>query len=135
VRVSLTGPRDLDVIDACPACRQIVKPAAARLDLPRRRIATRGSGRYLFADYGAGGVRQISRLAPDGTLTTAADEPPSPGYSANGGPATTAPLTRPQRVTSIHDQPDFMVDATPPAITCTRFAHAKLAPEPRSRSR
>ena len=59
-----------------------------------------GSGSYLFAEYGADAVRQVSQETATGTFATVAGEPGNPGFSGDGGPANRAQLSSPEGVTA-----------------------------------
>jgi hypothetical protein len=70
-----------------------------------------GSGAYLFSEYGADAVREVSQESLAGTFDTVAGEPGSPGYSGDDGSATDAQLTEPEQVSAAADGSFLIADA------------------------
>jgi len=60
-----------------------------------------GNGAYMVSEHLDDSVREVSQESPGGTFTTVAGVPGSPGYSGDGGAATSAQLDQPYQVVAL----------------------------------
>jgi hypothetical protein len=87
-------------IDATSSCAGL-QASQVQLDRPDSVSELPGGiGGYLVSEYGADAVRLITQDARTGAFITVAGEPGTPGYSGDGGPATSAQLDRPEDAVS-----------------------------------
>ena len=70
-----------------------------------------GAGGFLIAEYGDDAVREVSAISPPGLFTTVAGTPGRSGYGGDGGPATSAVLSRPEQVVSAPDGSFWIADS------------------------
>ena len=86
--------------------------SAAQLAIPVAVVGTPDGG-YLIADQAN---NRISRVTPDGTITTIAGSGTGAGYSGDGGPATSAKLDAPSGVAQLADGTVLIADINNNAI-------------------
>lgn len=85
--------------DGGPATAATLNGVSAAIPAP--------SGGYLIADPNNNAVR---RVAPDGTISTVAGQPPGSGFGGDGGPATSAQLSFPFDVSFLPDGSFLIAD-------------------------
>ncbi|HUO71332.1 MAG TPA: hypothetical protein VMU39_11185, partial [Solirubrobacteraceae bacterium] len=98
-------------VDAAATCDGTAADAVALADPVSVSPLQGGADGYLITEYNTDAVRKVSDFSPTGTFTTVAGVPGQPGYSGDGGPATSALLDHPEQVFAAPDG-SFMVSDT-----------------------